>query len=42
MVKGVRVCMLVKSEQNTENLSGRQMSISKIDGDGTMWFFTKA
>jgi len=42
MVKDVRVCMLITSEENTENLSGRPMSISKIDDDGTMWFFTKA
>ncbi|MCY7420145.1 MAG: pyridoxamine 5'-phosphate oxidase family protein [Chitinophagaceae bacterium] len=42
MVKGVRVCMLITNEQNTENLSGRPMSISKIDEDGTIWFFTKA
>jgi general stress protein 26 len=42
MVKGVRVCMLFTIEQNAENLSGRPMSISKIDEDGTIWFFTKA
>jgi general stress protein 26 len=42
MVKGVRVCMLLTIEQNAENLSGRPMSISKIDEDGTIWFFTKA
>jgi len=42
MVKGVRVCMFITNEQNTENLSGRPMSISKIDDDGAMWFFTKA
>ncbi len=42
MVKDVRVCMLITNEQNTESLSGRPMSISKIDDDGAMWFFTKA
>ncbi len=42
MVKDSKVCMLITSEKNTENLSGRPMSISKIDDDGTMWFFTKA
>jgi len=42
MVKGVRVCMLITNEQNVENLSGRPMSISKIDEDGAIWFFTKA
>lgn len=42
MVKGVRVCMLITNEQNTENLSGRPMSISQIDDDGNIWFFTKA
>jgi general stress protein 26 len=42
MVKDVRICMLITNEKNTENLSGRPMSISKIDDDGTMWFFTKA
>jgi general stress protein 26 len=42
MVKGVRVCMFITNEQNTENLSGRPMSISEIDDDGAMWFFTRA
>lgn len=42
MVKDVRVCMLITNEQNAENLSGRPMSISKIDDDGTLWFFTRA
>lgn len=42
MVKGVRVCMLLTIEQNAKNLSGRPMSISKINEDGTIWFFTKA
>ncbi len=42
MVKDVRTCMLITNEKNAENLSGRPMSISKIDDDGTMWFFTRA
>lgn len=42
MVKGVRVCMLLTNERNAENLSGRPMSISKIDDDGNIWFFTKS
>jgi general stress protein 26 len=42
MVKDVRTCMLITNEINTENLSGRPMSISKIDDDGAMWFFTKS
>ncbi|MDZ4793267.1 MAG: pyridoxamine 5'-phosphate oxidase family protein [Bacteroidota bacterium] len=42
MVKGVSVCMLITNDQNTENLSGRPMSISKVDDDGSMWFFTRA
>jgi len=42
MLKGVRVCMLITKEKNSENLSGRPMNISKIDNDGTVWFFTKA
>jgi len=41
MIKDVRICMLITNEKNAENLSGRPMSISKIDNDGTMWFFTK-
>lgn len=41
MVKDVRVCMLITNEKNAENLSGRPMSISKIEDDGSMWFFTK-
>lgn len=41
MVKDVRICMLITNEKNAENLSGRPMSIAKIDDDGTMWFFTK-
>jgi len=42
MVKGVRVCMLINKEQDGDELSGRPMSISKIDSDGSMWFFTRA
>lgn len=42
MVEDVRVCMLITNEKSAENLSGRPMSISKIDADGTIWFFTKA
>ncbi|MBA3682447.1 MAG: pyridoxamine 5'-phosphate oxidase family protein [Bacteroidetes bacterium] len=42
MIKGVRTCMLITSEKDAENLSGRPMGINKIDDDGTMWFFTKA
>jgi len=42
MVKDSKICMLITYEKNAENLSGRPMSISKIDDDGTMWFFTKA
>ena len=42
MVKGVRTCMLITNENNAENISGRPMSISKIDDDGSIWFFTKA
>jgi len=42
MVKGVSTCMLITNEKNDGNLSGRPMSISKIDNDGMMWFFTKA
>ncbi|MBG6111932.1 general stress protein 26 [Flavobacterium sp. CG_9.10] len=41
MIKDVRTCMLITNEKNAENLSGRPMSIAKIDDDGTMWFFTK-
>jgi len=41
MVKDVRICMLITNEKNAENLSGRPMSIAKIDEDGAMWFFTK-
>lgn len=41
MVKDVRICMLITNEKKAENLSGRPMSIAKIDDDGTMWFFTK-
>jgi len=41
MVKDSKVCMLITNEKNDENLSGRPMSISKIDDDGAMWFFTK-
>ena len=41
MVKGVRSCMFITHEKNTENLSGRPMGISRVDADGTMWFFTK-
>ncbi len=42
MVKDARICMLITNEKNSENVSGRPMSISKIDADGNMWFFSKA
>jgi general stress protein 26 len=42
MVKDSKVCMLISSDKNAESLSGRPMSISKIDEDGTLWFFTRA
>jgi general stress protein 26 len=42
MVKNVRICMLITNEKNAENVSGRPMSISKVDDNGTMWFFSKA
>jgi general stress protein 26 len=41
MVKDVRTCMLITNEKNVENLSGRPMSIAKIDAVGAMWFFTR-
>lgn len=41
MVKDARVCMMITSEKDSENISGRPMGINKIDEDGTMWFFTK-
>ena len=42
MMEGVRVCMLITREKDSEDLSGRPMNVSKIDNDGTVWFFTKA
>ncbi|MDZ4845136.1 MAG: pyridoxamine 5'-phosphate oxidase family protein [Chitinophagales bacterium] len=42
MVKETRICMFITLEGNSENLSGRPMSINKIDEDGALWFFTKA
>ncbi|MDI1318171.1 pyridoxamine 5'-phosphate oxidase family protein [Flavobacterium sp.] len=42
MVKDTRTCMFITMEKNAENISGRPMGITKIDDDGTMWFFTKA
>jgi len=42
MVKDSKVCMLITNEKSAENLSGRPMSISEIEEDGTMWFFTRA
>ena len=41
MVKDSKVCMLITKEKNSENLSGRPMSISEIDNEGNLWFFTK-
>jgi len=41
MVKDSKVCMLITKEKNGENLSGRPMSISEIDDEGNLWFFTK-
>jgi len=42
MVKESKVCMLITREKNDENLSGRPMTISKIDDGGNLWFFTAA
>jgi len=42
LAKDSKVCMLITKEKSDDSLSGRPMSISKIDEDGTMWFFTKA
>jgi general stress protein 26 len=42
MAKDSKVCMLITKEKSDDGLSGRPMNISKIDEDGTMWFFTKA
>jgi len=42
MVKESKVCMLITREKNDENLSGRPMTISKIDDEGNLWFFTAA
>jgi|UPI000038ECDB general stress protein 26 len=41
LVKDVRSCMLITIEKYTDILAGRPMGISKIEEDGTMWFFTK-
>jgi general stress protein 26 len=41
LVKDVQTCMLITIEKSSEHLSGRPMGISKIEEDGTMWFFTK-
>ena len=41
MVKEVRTCMLITTSRNKENISGRPMSVSKIEDNGTMWFFSK-
>jgi len=42
LAKDSKVCMLITREKSNDSLSGRPMTISKIDEDGTMWFFTKA
>jgi general stress protein 26 len=41
LVKEVNTCMLITIEKYTEHLSGRPMGITKIEDDGTMWFFAK-
>ncbi len=41
LVKDVKTCMLITIEKYTDLLSGRPMGITKIEDDGTMWFFTK-
>jgi general stress protein 26 len=41
MVKDARICMLITRENDVENLSGRPMSITKIEDDGSIWFFSK-
>jgi general stress protein 26 len=42
LVKEVRTCMLITIEKYTDLLAGRPMEITKIEDDGTLWFFTKA
>jgi len=41
LVKDIKTCMLITIEKYTDQLAGRPMGISKIEDDGTMWFFTK-
>lgn len=41
LIKDVRTCMLITIEKHTDLVSGRPMGISKIEEDGTIWFFTK-
>lgn len=41
LVKEMDTCMLITIEKYTDCLSGRPMGISKVDEDGTIWFFAK-
>ena len=40
MVKGAHTCMLITKHEGAGNLSGRPMGLSKVEEDGTLWFFT--
>ncbi|HVD99454.1 MAG TPA: pyridoxamine 5'-phosphate oxidase family protein [Cytophagaceae bacterium] len=41
LLKEVHTCMLITHERFNGELAGRPMGITKVEPDGTMWFFAK-
>jgi general stress protein 26 len=42
MMKGVKTCMMMTGDKKGGSLSGRPMGLTKVEADGSMWFFTKS
>jgi general stress protein 26 len=41
LINAAKMCMMITEEKDEKYLCGRPMTISKVDDDGAIWFFTK-
>jgi general stress protein 26 len=41
LVNNAKMCMMITDEKDEKYLCGRPMTISKVDEDGCIWFFSK-